>query len=115
MTYAYAAHAMVRQAREMIRAGMLGDLKQIHVEYFQEWAINMMSQGADKPWRLDPAKVGPAFTVADVGTHAMHLAAFVTGRDIERVRAIFAVSGQPKTLEDTAFMHLRFAGGRPAR
>lgn len=113
VTYAYAAHVMVRQAREMIRAGMLGDIRQIHVEYFQEWALNLTDETPGKPWRLDPAKVGPAFTVFDIGTHAMHLATFTTGLEPEQVRAMFSVSGKPKALEDTAFMHLRFAGGVP--
>jgi predicted dehydrogenase len=113
VTYAYAAHVMVRQAREMIRAGMLGDIRQIHAEYFQEWAIGLTGQGANKPWRLDPTKVGSAFTVFDIGTHTMHLASFATGLEVEQVRAMFAVSGQPKALEDTAFMHLRFEGGTP--
>lgn len=113
VAYAYASHVMVRQAREMIRAGMLGDIRQIHVEYFQEWAIDLTDEAGTRPWRLDPAKVGNAFTVGDIGTHAAHLASFATGRDIEEVRALFAVSGKPKSLEDTAFMHLRFSGGVP--
>jgi predicted dehydrogenase len=113
VTYAYASHAMVRQARAMISAGMLGDIRQVHVEYFQEWAIGLTDEEGRRPWRLDPAKVGNAFTVGDIGTHAMHLAAFATGKDVEQVRALFHVSGQPKALEDTAFMHLRFEGGIP--
>ncbi len=113
VTYAYASHAMARQAREMIRAGLLGELRQIHVEYFQEWAIGVSGEAGERPWRLDPAVVGPSFTTGDIGTHAMHLAAFATGRDVESVRAQFHVSGRPKELEDTAFMHLRFAGGVP--
>ncbi|NNU62761.1 Gfo/Idh/MocA family protein [Ochrobactrum soli] len=113
VTYAYAAHAMVRQAREMIRHGMLGDVRQIHVEYFQEWAVNLTDQDGECPWRLDPAKVGAAFTVGDIGTHAMHLACFATSKELEQVRAFFHVAGAPKSLEDTAFMHLRFEGGLP--
>ena len=113
VTYAYASHVMVRQAREMIRAGMLGDIRQVHVEYFQEWAIGLTDEDGKRPWRLDPTKVGNAFTVGDIGTHAMHLAAFATGKDVQQVRALFHVSGQPKALEDTAFMHLRFEDGIP--
>ncbi|MDE2456470.1 MAG: Gfo/Idh/MocA family oxidoreductase [Burkholderiales bacterium] len=113
VTYAYASHVMVRQAREMIGAGLLGDIRQVHVEYFQEWAIGISDEGENRPWRLDPARVGRAFTVADIGTHAMHLAAFATRRDVESVRAEFHVSGRPKALEDTAFMHLRLSGGVP--
>ena len=114
VTYAYASHVMVRQFREMVRAGEIGEIKQVHVEYFQEWAVSLTDEGSDGvPWRLNPDKVGPTFTVGDIGTHAAHLAAFVTDKDLESVRADFHVSGKPKKLEDTAFMHVRFEGGIP--
>lgn len=113
VTYAFAAHVMVSQAREMISAGMLGDIRQIHVEYFQEWAIELDDVSPPVPWRLDPARGGPAFTTLDIGTHAIHLATTTVGLDVEQVRALFHVSGKPKQLEDTAFMHLRFEGGVP--
>jgi predicted dehydrogenase len=114
VTYSFAAHAMVRQAREMVRDGAVGRIRQIHVEYFQDWAINpppASAKGAQ--WRVDRSRVGAAFTTNDIGTHAHHLASFVTGLPLERVRADFHVSGYPKSLEDTAFMHLRFAGDVP--
>ncbi len=113
VTYAYSGHAMVRQAREMIRTGALGALRQIHVEYFQDWAVGLTDQGGERPWRLDPERTGPSFTIADIGTHAEHLARFVTGLDVEALRAELHVTGAPKGLEDTAFMQLRFAGGVP--
>jgi predicted dehydrogenase len=113
VTYAYSGHAMVRQAREMIRAGALGEIRQVHVEYFQEWAMDVTDQGAARPWRLDPECTGPSFTVADIGTHAEHLARFVTGLEIEALRADFHVTGAPKRLEDTVFMQLRLTGGVP--
>lgn len=113
VTYAYASHAMVRQAREMVRAGEIGDVRQVHVEYFQEWAIDVTDRGQEVPWRLDAASGAASFTVADIGTHAEHLARFVTGLDIEAVNAEFHVTGAPKALEDTAFMQLRLTGGVP--
>jgi predicted dehydrogenase len=114
VTYAYAAHAMVRQARAMVREGAVGRIRQVHVEYFQEWALNApagAAKGAE--WRLDRNRVGAGFTTGDIGTHAYHLACFVTGLAAERVRADFHVSGYAKPMEDTAFMHLRFAGDVP--
>ncbi len=113
VTYAYASHAMVRQAREMIRAGELGDIRQVHVEYLQDWAIDLTDEGPVVPWRLDPSRSGPSFTVSDIGTHAEHLACFVTGLEIEALRAEFHVTGAAKALEDTAFMALRMTGGVP--
>ena len=113
VTYAYSAHVMVRQAQAMVCGGDLGDIRQIHVEYFQDWAMDITDQGDDAPWRLNVAQNGPSFTVGDIGTHAEHLARFVSGLRIEAVRADFHVTGQPKALEDTAFMQLRFEGGVP--
>lgn len=113
VTYAYSAHVMVRQAREMVRRGDLGELRQIHVEYFQDWAMAVTDQGDNTPWRLDTAKNGASFTVGDIGTHAEHLARFVSGLRLEALRADFHVTGKPKALEDTAFMQLRFEGNVP--
>ncbi|RMH48865.1 MAG: gfo/Idh/MocA family oxidoreductase, partial [Alphaproteobacteria bacterium] len=114
VTYPYAAHAMVRQARAMVARGMLGEIRQVHVEYFQEWAIDVGDSDARTRWRLDPAVNGPSLTLADIGTHAEHLVRFVTGRDIDAVSAAFHVTGAPKSLEDTAFAQMRLAGDVPA-
>ncbi|WP_119255239.1 Gfo/Idh/MocA family protein [Shinella zoogloeoides] len=114
VTYAYASSAMVRQARQMIREGALGTLKQVHVEYFQEWALTPPKEGgAGAQWRVDPAIVGPTFTTGDIGTHCHHLGAFVCGRPVTSVRAEFHTLGPEKPLEDTAFMHVRYEGDIP--
>ncbi len=107
VTYAYSAHVMVRQAREMIRRGMIGEIRQVHVEYFQEWAINITDSGEDAPWRFKREYSGDSMTVADIGTHAAQLASFVCNKPITSVNAEFLVTGSPKQLEDTAFMRLR--------
>lgn len=114
VTYAYAANAMVRQARAMIRQGLLGELRQIHVEYFQEWAMVPPDQaGPGAIWRVNPDLVGRAFTTGDIGTHCHHLGTFVSGLPMDCVRAEFHTLGPPKQLEDTAFMHVRYDGGVP--
>lgn len=114
VTYVYSAHAMVRQARAMVASGALGELRQIHVEYLQEWAAMVTDADADRrSWRFDPAKGGASMTTADIGTHAIHLASFVTGLELTDLRAEFHVTGKPKAQEDTAFINLRFEGGVP--
>jgi predicted dehydrogenase len=114
VTYSFAGHPMVRQARQMVAEGALGALRQVHVEYFQEWAMRPSSEGGKgAAWRLDKSQVGAAFTTGDIGTHAHHLATFVTGLEMTSLRAEFHVSGAPKPLEDTAFMHVRYAGDVP--
>lgn len=114
VTYSFAAHAMVRQARQMVREGAIGRIAQIHVEYFQELALLPPAQAwSGTPWRSDPAKVGGAATTADIGTHAHHLAEFVSGLPAERLRAEFHTLGPGGPLEDTAFFSLRYEGGVP--
>ena len=114
VTHAFAAYPMVRQARELVAAGELGRPRQVHVEYFQEHHARDQTDGGTRaPWRLDPARSGPVLTVGDIGTHAHHLACFVTGLEMTRLRAELHVCGAPKQLDDTAFMAVRFAGDVP--
>src|SRR5260221_7787451 len=114
VTHGFAAFAMVRQAREMVRAGALGRIRQVHVELGQDWAIAPITPDRKgQYWRIDPARAGPSFTTADIGVHAFHLAGFVSGLEITRLRADLFVCGAPKPLDDTAYMQLRFADEVP--
>lgn len=107
--YVMSCYPMIRQAREIVSSGALGRINQIHVEFMQDW---MTPEGShDAPhvkWRLDPKVSGPTSCVGDIGTHAAHLASFVTGRAMTELRADFQVCGAPKELEDTVFMGTRF-------
>lgn len=114
VTYSFASHAMVRQMRQMVRDGVLGKISQIHVEYFQEMALLPAGEAwSGTPWRQDPAKVGGAATTADIGTHAHHLAEYVSGLRMTELRAEFHTLGAEQPLEDTAFMTCRFDGNVP--
>ncbi|MFC6490264.1 Gfo/Idh/MocA family protein, partial [Nitratireductor sp. GCM10026969] len=114
VTHPYAFHPMVRQAREMIAQDAVGAITQFTIEYAQDWATE-----PDDPdfkavqWRRDPAKVGRASATGDIGTHALHLLEFVTGRRVARLRADFHVCGAPKAMEDTAFLNLRLDNDAP--
>ena len=114
IAHPYCYHPMARQAREMVAAGAVGELRQALVEYAQDG-----STAPDDPesrtvaWRRDPARVGRASTTGDIGTHALQMIEFVCGRQVTRLRADFHVCGAPKALEDTAFLGLRFEGGAP--
>ena len=114
VSYTMSCFPMIRQAREIVAAGGVGKINQIHVEFMQDWMTP--EDVADAPhvkWRLDPAKSGRTSCVGDIGTHAAHLAQFVSGLRMTDVRAEFHVCGAPKPLEDTAFMATRFEGDIP--
>ena len=112
--YVMSCFAMVRQAREIVRAGGIGRVNQIHVEFMQDWMTP--ADSGDAPhvkWRLDPKVSGPTSCTGDIGTHAAHLASFVSGLRMTDLRADMHVCGAPKDLEDTVFMSTRYEGGVP--
>jgi predicted dehydrogenase len=114
VTHAFAAFAMVRQAREMVRAGELGRIRHVHIEFTQDWAVAPIAPGhKGGQWRIDPERAGPSFTTADIGVHAHHMACFVTGMTMTGLRAELLVCGADKPLDDTAFMHVRYDDAVP--
>ncbi|MGF1624039.1 MAG: Gfo/Idh/MocA family protein [Alphaproteobacteria bacterium] len=114
VTHAFAANAMVRQMRKMVADGAVGRIRQIHVAYFDEFlAFPGAEEGKQFAWRTDPKQSGMASTAADIGTHAWHLSTFVSGLEMQKLRAEFLVCSRPKPMEDTAYMSVRFAGDVP--
>lgn len=112
--YVMSCFAMIRQAREIVAMGGIGTINQIHAEFMQDWMIPPDSGDADHvKWRLDPTKSGKSSCTADIGTHAAHLAEFVSGLTLTDLRAEMHVCGSPKPLEDTVFMFTRYNGAVP--
>lgn len=112
--YAMSCFPMIRQAREIVAEGGIGRINQIHVEFLQDWMVPQdVAVAPHVKWRLDPKISGPTSCVGDIGTHAAHLASFVSGLEMTDLRAEFHVCGAPKPLEDTAFMFTRYAGEVP--
>lgn len=114
VSYVMSCFPMIRQAREIVAGGGIGRINQIHVEFMQDWMTP--EDAADAPhvrWRLDPARSGKTSCVGDTGTHAAHLAQFVSGLHMTHLRAQFHVCGTPKPLEDTVFMMTRYQGEVP--
>ena len=79
-------YAMVRQARQMIAAGELGELRVVHAAYIQDWLTLPIDADGHKQaeWRTDPARAGQSACLADIGVHAHNLAAFVTGLELPK-------------------------------
>ena len=109
VSYTMSCFAMIRQAREIVAQGGVGKINQVHVEFMQDWMTP--EDVADAPhvkWRLDPAKSGKTSCVGDIGTHAAHLAQFVSGMEMTDIKADLHVCGAPKPLEDTVFAMTRY-------
>ncbi len=113
VTYNYSGYPMVRQAREMVRAGELGELRKVVVEYNQGWLSTKLEGEGNKQaaWRNDPAQSGGAGAVGDIGSHAENLVSTVTGLRIDSVCADLNAFVPGRALDDDASMLLRFEGG----
>jgi predicted dehydrogenase len=87
LTHNYTGYPMVRQARDLVRSGALGEIRKVMVEYIQDWLADPQEQSGNKQavWRTDPSKSGIAGSVGDIGTHGENLLEYITGnRLIER-------------------------------
>ncbi len=114
VSYVMSCFPIIRQAREIVASGALGRVNQVHVEFMQDWMIpDGVAEAPHVKWRLDPKISGPTSCTGDIGTHAAHLASFVSGLTLTHVRAEFHVCGAPKPLEDTVLMMTRHAGAVP--
>ncbi|WP_062364259.1 Gfo/Idh/MocA family protein [Variovorax paradoxus] len=113
VTYNYTGYPMVRQAREMVRSGRLGELRKVVVEYNQGWLASQLEGAGNKQadWRTDPARSGAAGAIGDIGSHAENLVASVTGLEIESLCADLSALVPGRMLDDDGSLLLRFKGG----
>lgn len=113
VTYNYSGYPMVRQAREMVRAGELGELRKVVVEYNQGWLSTRLEAQGNKQagWRNDPGQSGGAGALGDIGSHAENLVATVTGLQVESLCADLGALVPGRVLDDDANVLLRFRGG----
>ena len=113
VTYNYTGYPMVRQMRQMVRDGQLGDIRVVQVEYPQDWLTDAIEASGQKQagWRTDPAKAGLGGCIGDIGTHAYQLADYVTGIAVTEVLAELTAFVPGRRLDDNAHVILRFANG----
>ncbi len=113
VTYNYTGYPMVRQARAMIRAGELGTLRKVVVEYNQGWLASQLEGTGNKQadWRTDPARSGAAGASGDIGSHAENLVATLTGLEIESLCADLTAHVAGRQLDDDGSLLLRYQGG----
>ncbi len=106
-------YPMVRQARAMIRDGMLGAIRVIRVSYVQDWLATALETTGQKQadWRTDPARSGAGGSIGDIGVHAFNLAAFMSGLELEEVCADLRSYVPGRRLDDNANVLLRYKGG----
>ena len=112
LTHVYASYSMAHEARGRIAAGELGKLRLVQVEYVSGGRTALVeAQGDERTrWRMNPDIAGPSSVLGDIGTHAHHLARFMTGLEVEQVSADIQTFVEGRTGDDNAEVNLRFSG-----
>jgi predicted dehydrogenase len=113
LTHNYTGYPMVRQARAMVAAGLLGGIQLVQVEYVQggKAAERDPDRDGPLPWRYDPVRGGPSLVLGDIGTHAHNLVRFVTGLEVAEVAAEVGHIVANRLVDDYAGALLRFDNG----
>lgn len=113
VTYNYSGYPMIRQAREMVASGEIGTVRVIQVEYPQDWLSTRLEDSGQKQasWRTDPNQAGPGGCIGDIGTHAFHLASYVTGLVPDSLCADLHTFIEGRPLDDNVQVLLRYKGG----
>jgi len=113
LTHNYTGYPMVKQARELVRNGELGEIRKVVVEYPQGWLATLLeAEGAKQAvWRTDPNQAGVSSCIGDIGSHAENLARYITELEIEEICADLTTFVSGRQLEDDGNLLVHYKGG----
>lgn len=113
VTYQYTGYPMVKQARHMVKAGALGKIRKVIIEYSQGWLASKIEEDGAKQaqWRTDPERAGVAGAIGDIGSHAENLVSTITGLQIAEICADLTAFVPGRKLDDDGNLLIRYEGG----
>ncbi|MBE8721473.1 Gfo/Idh/MocA family protein [Sphingobacterium pedocola] len=113
LTHTYSGYPMVKQAKAMVKDGHFGKIRKIVVEYPQGWLSRLSEREGNSgaAWRADPARSGKSLVMGDIGTHAAHLAEYVSGLRITELCADLTTFVEGRQMDDDGSVLLRFDNG----
>jgi len=113
LTHNYSGYPMIRQAKAMVAAGELGEIRLVQGEYPQDWLTTDIEKSGQKQaaWRTDPKRSGAGGCVGDIGTHTYQLGCFVSGLKLNELSADLTSFVKGRKLDDNAHVMLRYRGG----
>lgn len=103
VNYSYSGNVMVKEARELVKKGVIGEIINVNAEYFQEYLVDDIGKSEEKmvklsSWRKDPDLAGSSNCVGDIGSHIEHTVSYITGLKLKKVAAVLDYFGQPLDL-----------------
>lgn len=116
LTHTYTGYPMVKEAKQLVKAGKIGKVRKIYVEYPQGW-LSTFLEGEDNKqasWRTDPGKSGIAGAMGDIGTHAFNLMEYVTGLEVTQLCADINIVVEGRKLDDDGAVLIKLNNGASA-
>lgn len=113
LTHTYTGFPMVKQAKDLVSQGALGNIRKIYVDYRQGWLSRLSERegNAQASWRTDPKKSGKSGVMGDIGTHAFNLAEYITGLKVTKICADLNIVVEGRLLDDDGGVFLKFDNG----
>ena len=115
LTHNYSAYPMVREAKVLVEKGKIGKVEYVNVEYVQDWSEgkNLTSKNAKKnlKWKLDSKIVGASAVLNEIGTHAYHLASYISGLKGKTIFADIKQVSKKIKMDDNAQVMINFTNG----
>ena len=115
LTHNYSAYPMVREAKVLVEKGKLGRVEYINVEYIQDWSggskINSKNAKKKLKWKIDRKIVGISAVLNEIGTHAYHLATYISGLRGDKVLADIKQISKKIQMDDNAQVMINFTNG----
>ena len=113
LTHTYSGYPMVKQAKAMVADGVFGKIRKVWVEYPQGWLSQLSEREGNKQaaWRTDPKRSGKSGCMGDIGTHAAHLAEYISGARITQLCADLNIMVEGRSLDDDGNVLLKFDNG----
>ena len=115
LTHNYSAYPMVREAKVLIEKGKIGKIEYVNVEYIQDWSdgtkINVRNAKKKLKWKIDNKIVGTSAVLNEIGTHAYHLATYISGLKGEKIFADIKQISKKIKMDDNAQVMINFTNG----
>jgi len=113
VTHNYTGYPMVREARNLVRSGRLGDVRKVYVEYLQGWLSDKLEDSGQKQakWRSDPKQSGACGAMGDIGTHAANLAEHIAGSPLDSLYARLTTFVPGRLLDDDGMVLFKLKNG----
>ena len=115
LTHNYSAYPMVREAKVLIEKDKIGKIEYVNVEYIQDWSdgtkINLRNAKKKLKWKIDNKIVGASAVLNEIGTHAYHLATYISGLKGEKIFADIKQISKKIKMDDNAQVMINFTNG----